>query len=431
MTWINPKHRYKALTGGPGEPWLTREFIDLFESWDTGNWVGLEWGSGESTLWFARRTKGWSSVEHHAPAVKDLRPRLPQQVRLQHVPVWGDRTAYPMAGVDAVGLQGADFALVDGRRRVRCLAAALLAVRSGGVIALDNAERRYYDFGADLVGRFATDGGQTTNGRWRTDWWRVQPPTGPEIADVRRVITGPNCSQPRGRKLYVKQYGIERSGTNLLKLLLEEYVHARVLSNPLGGKHHAPAELDWDWSPLVARGFTSQYEQTNVKAAHDRGDLGFILSVKNPYAWCISFAEWAERLTKRRVSVTPEAVTKWMGRWNKLHRAWLDFFEGKRAAVVRYEDLLRNPGVELRRVAALFGREAVPGVVRLPDRCLAPMLEHFSRDDGLEDKTFTRRAYYLEGEYMRRYSQPLLKAMRDAADPDVVEALGYSLAGPP
>ena len=40
----------------PEAPWLPREVVQFLDSWLTPAHLGLEWGSGRSTLWLARRT---------------------------------------------------------------------------------------------------------------------------------------------------------------------------------------------------------------------------------------------------------------------------------------------------------------------------------------------------------------------------------------
>jgi hypothetical protein len=41
----------------PEQPWLTRNMIEILENWLKPTDVGLEFGSGRSTTWFARRVR--------------------------------------------------------------------------------------------------------------------------------------------------------------------------------------------------------------------------------------------------------------------------------------------------------------------------------------------------------------------------------------
>ena len=48
----------------PDYPWLTKSANLMLSSYLKKSDVGLEWGSGRSTLWFARRVSALTSVEH-------------------------------------------------------------------------------------------------------------------------------------------------------------------------------------------------------------------------------------------------------------------------------------------------------------------------------------------------------------------------------
>lgn len=48
----------------PDQSWLTRSANEILNSWLTKSDIGLEFGSGRSTLWFAKRMAYLTSVEH-------------------------------------------------------------------------------------------------------------------------------------------------------------------------------------------------------------------------------------------------------------------------------------------------------------------------------------------------------------------------------
>lgn len=117
----------------------------------------FEWGSGASTLWLARRAAHVTSVEHDVEWAERLAPHLPGTATLRVVPpvpasgpiaAPSQRPGY--AGVDfadyvaAIDLDGAlyDLVIIDGRARGSCLAAALPHVAPGGLIVVDNTDRR-------------------------------------------------------------------------------------------------------------------------------------------------------------------------------------------------------------------------------------------------------------------------------------------------
>ena len=60
----------------PADPWLTRTAVDEISRYLQPTMRGFEWGSGRSTLWFARRLQQLVSVEHdpdwHANVTKQI-----------------------------------------------------------------------------------------------------------------------------------------------------------------------------------------------------------------------------------------------------------------------------------------------------------------------------------------------------------------------
>lgn len=123
----------------PEAPWLTAASVRILESWLRSEDCGLEWGSGRSTLWFARRVKGLISIENDETWYHLVRSRMSEQgvqnVDLRFCP--GDASYLAVAG--ELPPESLDFALVDGLARDRCALTALACLRPGGLLVLDNA----------------------------------------------------------------------------------------------------------------------------------------------------------------------------------------------------------------------------------------------------------------------------------------------------
>jgi predicted O-methyltransferase YrrM len=131
----------------PNDPWLTKTACAFLDDWLTDADVGLEWGCGRSTLWFAARVRHLTSVEHNPQWHSLVRSRLAERgvtnVELRLVPTGGmsrdGRDAYVDVGSDFEP-GSLDFVLVDGQFRSRCAAAALTLLKPGGIMIIDNAE---------------------------------------------------------------------------------------------------------------------------------------------------------------------------------------------------------------------------------------------------------------------------------------------------
>ena len=119
----------------------------------------FEWGSGASTVWLAKRAKQVTSIEYDMEWFDALSPLAPENVDLRFVPA-GPRNERSLYGSKRWGYRGFDFGeyvcaidsfpnpfdliVIDGRAREACLHRAISHLAPGGLIVLDNVNRRRY-----------------------------------------------------------------------------------------------------------------------------------------------------------------------------------------------------------------------------------------------------------------------------------------------
>lgn len=124
-------------------PWLSYTFINFIEPRLRKDFTLFEYGSGNSTLWFAERMGKVVSVEHNKEWVEFLKPKLPANCTL-HLAI-EDYANEILRHEDEYHL-----VLVDAIDRAACARAAVNRLLPTGVIVLDNAERlenrEIYDF---------------------------------------------------------------------------------------------------------------------------------------------------------------------------------------------------------------------------------------------------------------------------------------------
>jgi hypothetical protein len=133
----------------PSFPWLTPQAIGLLEDWLKPNDVGLEWGSGRSTIWFAKRVRSLTSIESDNEWFTKVKGLLQENgldnVTYHYAPVGNEDRNGASADHLYVRLgrelpeSSQDFILVDGELRDFCAEVALSRLKPGGLLIVDNA----------------------------------------------------------------------------------------------------------------------------------------------------------------------------------------------------------------------------------------------------------------------------------------------------
>jgi len=123
----------------PGNPWLTKDAIRFLDEALRRDDAGMEFGSGRSTVWFARRLRHLISVEGdeawHAKVQALIRDAgLAAKVEHRKCVRRDVYVAQALSVADA----SLDFCLVDGEYRDECAVAVLPKLRSGALLVVDN-----------------------------------------------------------------------------------------------------------------------------------------------------------------------------------------------------------------------------------------------------------------------------------------------------
>jgi hypothetical protein len=150
-----------AADGSP-LPWTTYPFIEFIGPRLRPEWHVFEYGSGASTLFYARRVHTVTAVEHDTSFADGLRPKLPANATLLA------RERGSTGYFEAVAELAAPPHLVsvDGRDRVRCVSAVRGRLAPGGVLVLDDTDRIDY---APACAELAAAGFR------RLDFWGFAP----------------------------------------------------------------------------------------------------------------------------------------------------------------------------------------------------------------------------------------------------------------
>lgn len=140
--WLHSYLTKQALSANSEPiPWLTYSFLDFLEGRLTKELSLFEYGSGNSTLFFANQVRFVRSIEHDKSWYNKIKSVIPSNAKISHVPL-EDQQQY-----ETIILQEEkqyDIILIDGRERMKCVKNAVQRLTSQGVIILDDAERPKY-----------------------------------------------------------------------------------------------------------------------------------------------------------------------------------------------------------------------------------------------------------------------------------------------
>ncbi len=130
--------------GSDGDPipWVTYSFIDFIAERIKKEHTVFEFGSGNSTLYYAKRAKKVVSVEHDRDWFNKISSGKPANSDMVFCALQsnGDYSKMPAS----MG-QKFDIIIVDGRDRVNCCYHSIQALSETGVVVLDDSERAKYN----------------------------------------------------------------------------------------------------------------------------------------------------------------------------------------------------------------------------------------------------------------------------------------------
>lgn len=144
-------------------PWFTYPAIFFLSGRIRPEMAVFEFGSGHSTLWFAKRLARVVSCEHDAAWYKKWKDRFPENVTyIHHALVEGGEYSKAILQYR----QAFDIVLIDGEDRIHCAKNALNALNANGVIIWDNSDYEIHKEGYAFL---------TKNGFRRIDFAGLGP----------------------------------------------------------------------------------------------------------------------------------------------------------------------------------------------------------------------------------------------------------------
>lgn len=124
---------------GKPVPWFVYSAVEFIEERLPGDSLVFEYGSGNSTFWWAERSANVHSVEHNTLWKEKVKSTEPDNVQLLHRKL-GE-------GYESSVLNSGEFydvIILDGRNRDKCLGHSLKALSERGVILFDDSNWEKY-----------------------------------------------------------------------------------------------------------------------------------------------------------------------------------------------------------------------------------------------------------------------------------------------
>jgi hypothetical protein len=257
-------------------------------------------------------------------------------------------------------------------------------------------------------------------------------------------------------KLFIKQYGERRTGTNYVRgLLLLNFESVTPLMHVLGDKHSAPAPLaliwesaavdpDPNWHFVYTATFSAPSLTTDAKdklllaelarlaqpvtEAYISDRLKYVICAKHPYAWLESvarfegWADWRNPLSVERISLIRDRCE----RFNRSYRSWLLLSRRKPEDTIlaRNEDLLASTEPFLAEVERRFSvrRRSIHPVI--PSGHMLPAHWDYCFP------TMTRQKFdprpYIEGHHLQIMTAELAELLDELIDWPLMQEFGYA-----
>lgn len=159
----------RDLSGTP-MPWLSISAIRFLDSLDLSAARMLEFGSGASTMWFAKRVDQLVSVEHDPRWAARVTRRANTELLVREAPddpYYFDSSEPYLR--DAVALGPYDIVLIDGVGRVTCAQHVQEVAADGALVILDDTQAEATKPATDHLSEL---------GMRRLDFWGFHPGVG-------------------------------------------------------------------------------------------------------------------------------------------------------------------------------------------------------------------------------------------------------------
>lgn len=147
--WFESFNTKKSIDkNGNPIPWCTYPFIKFIEPRLKKDFTVFEYGSGNSTIWYAKRVKQIISVENDEAWFKVVSKLLPANAKLIYI-----KSDIDGEYCRSIIKQNSKFniIIIDGRDRINSIKFSVNQLTDDGIIVFDNSQIEKYKEGLDLL----------------------------------------------------------------------------------------------------------------------------------------------------------------------------------------------------------------------------------------------------------------------------------------
>jgi hypothetical protein len=143
-------------------PWITYPAIDFLDSIVRTDWKVFEWGSGNSTRWWANKVEQVCAVESNLDWFNEVKVSLPSNASLLN---YSSEENYTQA-INSFDNSSFDAIVIDGDFRNQCARACITKLKPHGIIIFDNTDGIEFNDGVLAI---------QEQGFYRMDFWGLIP----------------------------------------------------------------------------------------------------------------------------------------------------------------------------------------------------------------------------------------------------------------
>ena len=149
--WYKSRDAKKPLNKNKDPiPWFTYSSIYFLEKRIKRGMNIFEFGSGNSTLWFANKGCFLITYEHNLNWFNYLKDKLPSNVNYNFCPL--EKKGDYCKSIKRQNIKF-DIVIIDGRDRVNCMINSVNFLTEKGVLICDNSDRERYEKGFKYLNR--------------------------------------------------------------------------------------------------------------------------------------------------------------------------------------------------------------------------------------------------------------------------------------